>query len=160
ATAQQTIEAKVAAGSAAIGGGGLGIGLSGAGAKSTNKVTMLVLAYMDGDGADGVRANSLDFSASDSSTIDVLTEAVSIAASFGGVGVSLSIGVALAQNYIGNDVEAYLANADQGVTTTTGDLSLSANERARIRSNAVAASAAASAATIAVSLSGAGADAT
>jgi hypothetical protein len=134
ATATQTINAKVGAGSAAISGGGVGVGLSGAGASSTNKVTMLVSAYIDGDGANGISASSVSFTASDASTIDVLTEAVSIAGSFGGTGVSLSIGVAIAKNEIGNDVEAYITNADQGVTTATGDLTLTANERARIRS--------------------------
>jgi hypothetical protein len=160
ATASQDIDATVFAGSAAISGGGNSAGLSGAGASSFNKVSMLVLAYIDGDGADGVSASSVSLTADDTSVINVLTQAVSIAGSYGGNGVSLSIGVAVAHNEISNVVEAYISNADQGVVARTGDISLTAQERARIRSGAAAASAAASVAgSIAASLSGAGADA-
>src|SRR5262249_24349152 len=60
-------------------------------------------------------------------------------------------------NEIGNDVEGYIANADQGLTT--GSLTVTAHERARIRAVAAAGSLAGSAADLAISLSSGGADA-
>ena len=68
--------------------------------------------------------------AADSSIIQGIAGAASIAGSVGGkAGVSVSIGLSLAFNRVDNRVEAFIANADQGVTTTTGDVVLSATSQ-------------------------------
>ena len=41
-------------------------------------------------------------------------------------GVAVAVGLSLGFNEISNDVEAYISNADQGVTTTGGDITISA----------------------------------
>ena len=83
-----------------------------------------VKAYIDGDG-NGIEAGTITLTADDASAITVFTGAASIAGSFGGVGVSLAIAVAIANNEVSNDVQAYIANADTGIATT-GAISLSA----------------------------------
>jgi len=165
ATATQTIGAFVLAGSAAVTAGSVGVSLAGAGASSINTVGMNVRAFIDGDGTSGVRAASIGLTALDTSSIEVTTLAASIAASVAGVGaVALSVGVGLARNTISNDVQAYVINADTGVTTTSstsGNITLTATEKASIRSQATAASMAASFGGVAgIAIAGAGADAT
>ncbi|MEN9665533.1 MAG: hypothetical protein RLZZ326_1896, partial [Planctomycetota bacterium] len=165
ATATQAITASVTAGSAAVTGGGVGVGLAGAGASSINTVGMNVKAFIDGDGTGGVKAASISLVALDSSVIDVFTGASSLAASFGGAaGISVAVGVGLAKNTISNDVQAFITNADTGITTTspsTGDIVISATERASIHSLAMAASVAAGFGGAAgIGVAGAGAEAT
>ncbi|MBF0461944.1 MAG: hypothetical protein HQL87_11150, partial [Magnetococcales bacterium] len=64
--------------------------------------------------------------ADDASSIRAIAGAASIAASLGGTaGVSFSIGIALAHNEITNQVDAYIAHADQ-VVTQTGDVPITA----------------------------------
>ncbi|MEI8370631.1 MAG: Ig-like domain repeat protein [Planctomycetia bacterium] len=166
ATATQTINASVLAGSAAVTAAGSGgASLGGAGASSINTVGMAVKAFIDGDGIGGVRAASISLTALDTSSIEVSTAAASLAAAVGGSGaVAISVGVGLARNTISNDVQAFIANADTGVTTTSstsGDITLSATEKGSIRSQATAASMAASfGGSGGIGVAGAGADAT
>jgi len=125
---------------------------------------MDVKAYIDGDGT-GVSAASIGLTATDNSSIDVETGAAAIAASFGGAaGIAVSIGVGLAKNTISNDVQAYITNADTGITTTSpgaGDIVISATEQASIHSLAMAASVAAGfGGTTGIGVAGAGAEAT
>ncbi len=69
--------------------------------------------------------------------------------------------MALARNEIANSIEASISNADFGVTTTTGLLSISANERATIDAEAIAASVAAGfGGNAGIGLAGAGAEST
>ncbi len=158
ATSTETIDAIVLSGSVAISGGAGGVGLSGAGAGALNRVSSQIRAYIDGDGATGISASSIHLKADDESTIDVIVGAASIAASFGGVGVSFSLGVGMAFNEISNQVEAAIKNADTGVTTTSGSIKIESIENATITATAAAASAAAAiAGSVAASLSGAGA---
>ncbi|MEA5569032.1 DUF4347 domain-containing protein [Anabaena sp. UHCC 0399] len=160
ATANGIITALVGAGSAAVAGGGTaGVGASGAGVSAENKIATLVKAFVNGDGATGIQARTATLTASDSSTIKADAGAASIAASLGGTaGVSLSIGVALANNLISNEVEAFINNADNSFTTTTGGVSLSATTNANIQALSVAASLAAGfGGTAGVAISGAGA---
>ncbi|WP_231867055.1 hypothetical protein [Anabaena sp. 4-3] len=71
----------------------------------------------------------------------------------------MSIGVALADNLISNEVEAYINNADNSFKTTTGNISLSATTDATIEAVSVAASLAAGFGVAAgIALSGAGAE--
>jgi hypothetical protein len=163
AVASETIEALVLAGSAAIAAGGTaGVGASGAGASTTNKVATLVKAFIDGDGATGIQANAITLKADDTSRITATAGAASLAASFAGTGaVSLSIGVALAQNEISNEVETFIRNADNGVIARNGAIMLDTDESATITALSAAASASAAiAGTAGIALSGAGANAT
>ncbi len=101
--------------------------------------------------------------ADDTSAIDAFTGAASIGAAFGGVGVSLSIGVGIAFNEIDNDVAGFIKDVDAGVTSTntntdaTGDISITVSEGADIEATAAAASAAVALGLVGASLSGAGA---
>ncbi|MFM7035677.1 MAG: beta strand repeat-containing protein, partial [Planctomycetia bacterium] len=160
ATSSQTIDATVLAGSVAIAGGNIGVGIGGAGASSINKAAMAVHAFIDGDGVSGIRASSVSVHASDTSVIDVYTGAASIAGSYGNTAVSVAIGVSLARNEIGNDVVASILNADQGVTTTSGDILVTATGSARIRARSQAAAIAVAVGNIGAGVSGAGAEAT
>jgi hypothetical protein len=126
ATSTQTIEATVFAGSVAFSGGIAGVGLSGAGAGATNGVTAHIKAYIDGDspsgaGVHGLHAGSVSVKADDHSTITANTGAAALSASFGAVGVSISIGVGQATNTIANQVEAYVKNVDGNPADATDD---------------------------------------
>ena len=91
------------------GGGQVGIAVSAAGVYAENKIKTDVQASIDGDGAnpatDGITAASVTVVADDSSSIDAVAGAGSLAASFGGsTGIAVSIGLSLAFNEINNDV--------------------------------------------------------
>ena len=161
----QTIDALVLAISVAIAGsGGVGIAASGSGVSATNEIAVDALAYQDGDGSgvgSGVHATSITVSAADTSAITADAAAASLAASVAGaLGLSISIGVSLAMNQVANDVEAYIANANDGVSTTVGDVAISAKEDATIHATSTAASLAASFGAVGVGISGAGGQAT
>ncbi|MGB8168696.1 MAG: hypothetical protein WCF18_14460, partial [Chthoniobacteraceae bacterium] len=132
AKANENIDAIVVAASAALGGGGTtGVGVSGAGVYTENKIKSNVEAFIDGDGAvaasDGVTAGSVTISASDSSSIDAIAGAAALAGSAGGTtGAAVSIGLSIAFNEISGDTAGYIKNADQGVVSTTGNISVSA----------------------------------
>jgi hypothetical protein len=144
ATSNQTITATVVAGSVAVGAGfGLGLAASGAGVSTQNTIGATVKAYIDGDGATGIEANTVSVTASDTSTIAVNAESVAVAFSAGIVGAgSIAIGTALATNTIGNDVEASVSDASTKVKSRAGDLKIDAEETASITTTCAAASAA------------------
>ncbi|MCK9233336.1 MAG: hypothetical protein M0P04_11190, partial [Syntrophales bacterium] len=128
AVSTQSIDSIVIAGAVALAGGGkAGIAISGAGVYAENAIATDVRAFINGDGATGISAGSIALVADDSSSIQGIAGAASIAGSVGGkAGVSVSIGLSLAFNRVDNRVEAFIANADQGVTTSNGSISLSA----------------------------------
>ena len=165
ANSHQNINALVLGLSAAVAGsGGLGVSVSGSGVYAANQIATDVQAYHDGGtttGA-GINAASVNFGATDTSTIIANAAAASVAATLaGGSAISVSIGLSIALNQIDNDVEAYIANATTGVTTTSGAISLSSKEDAVIHATSIAASlAAALSPEVSVGVSGAGADAT
>ncbi|MFL6034234.1 MAG: beta strand repeat-containing protein, partial [Gaiellaceae bacterium] len=161
AISHQTIASIVVAGSAAVAvGGGLGLGGAGAGASSVNSIGTTVAAFIDGDGTTGIEAKTITLTAEDTSTIRADVGAVAVSFAFGTVSVAVSIAVALAQNTISNHVEAFIRDADDGVTADTGAVALSATESATIVALSVAAAVAASGSPfVAVGVSGAGADA-
>ncbi len=137
AQSNQSITAKVGSGAAALSGGGTtGIAASGAGVYSENRINSVVQAYIDGDGAttatDGISAASVHIAASDASGINAVAGAASLAASVGGTGGgAVSIGLSIAINEVRNDVEAYISNADGGVTTSGGSITISAVSQGR-----------------------------
>ena len=80
AAASQTITATVVAASVAVAGGGkVGIGLSGAGAAATNKISMQVQAFIDGNDANGIQAANIALTAHDASLIKAVTVGASLA---------------------------------------------------------------------------------
>ena len=139
----------------AIGAGGFGLAASGAGLSAENHVRVDVASTIDGDGVNGVSAQSISLIAHDSSTINAVAAAVSVAASFGTGAVSVAIGVTLAHNSIANSVQASVSNAAIKLESRTGGISLDAKETSTITSVAVAA-AAAIAGGIGLAASGAG----
>jgi hypothetical protein len=158
ATAHQTIAAIVVAGSAAVAGGGLfGVGGAGAGSSAENRIAAVVAALIDGDGADGIKADAIALTATDTSTIKADVGAGALGGGFGSLGLGVAIAVALAENEISNDVRAYIANADKTVTARAGGIAISAREAATITALSVAASAAVGGGLVGLSISGAGA---
>ncbi|MBT7080530.1 MAG: hypothetical protein HN929_03525, partial [Chloroflexi bacterium] len=162
AIAEQTINSVVFAGSAAIAGGGAaGIGLSGSGVLAENRVSLDIESYIKGDNTEGVSAANISLLAQDTTSISSFAGAASIAAGFGGaVGVSLSVGVSLAQNIISNSVNAYIQDIAQGISSTSGDIVIKAEEKADIEAKTWAASLSLAVGGLAgIGVSGAGAEA-
>jgi hypothetical protein len=160
ATSDQTIDALVFAGAAAIAGGGkVGVGVSGAGVYTENNIQTDVKAYIDGDGSTGISVASLSLDATDESDITASAIAASLAAGLGGkAGIAVSIGISLATNEINNDVAAYIANAGERVETTAGGITINASEDASIEALSLAASVAIGlGGTAGIAISGAGA---
>ncbi|MHA2248433.1 MAG: beta strand repeat-containing protein, partial [Candidatus Hodarchaeales archaeon] len=124
ALADQSINAFVFAGSVAVGASGsVGLAGSGAGVSAENKITAHVKSFINGDGADGITADLIYFKAEDKSTIKVDAAGASLAVGAGvEAGGALSIGVSLARNYISNEVEAFIEDADN--ITSRGDIVL------------------------------------
>ena len=161
ATAQESINALVLSGSVALAGGGkVGVGLSGSGVGVQNRISTRIRAYIDGDGATGISADQVTLQADDTSTINVLPSSIAGGGSRWLRWRAVSIGVSLAQNEVGNVVEAYLKNADNQVETTVGGITVEATERATIRAYSTAASLAAAGGFVGLAISGAGAEAT
>ena len=156
ADSNQTIRADVLAGSAAVGAGQVGVGVSGAGVSAQNQINTHVEASITGDGT-GITVGAVDIDALDRSTINALAGAASLAAGFGQVGVAVSIGVAIATNKIDNTIEAFIINANDGISAVKGDIDVHASDDSTIEVNSVAASVAFSAGMVGVSLAGAGA---
>ena len=77
----------------------------------------------------GIEAASIAITADSSSGITSFAGAAAIAAAIGGFGGAVSIGLALAFNEVGDDVAAYVKNADTGVATGTGAIVISATSR-------------------------------
>ncbi|MGC9330223.1 MAG: hypothetical protein ACP5I1_21480, partial [Candidatus Hinthialibacter sp.] len=96
-------------------------------------------AYIDGD-ADGIEAGSVNRTAQDNSDIFAFAGAASVAAAVGAVGVSGSVGIAVARNQITSHVESFISNADQYVKSNIGDITLTAHADGRITVYSAAAS--------------------
>jgi hypothetical protein len=163
AFSDQSIDALVLSGSAAIGAGPVGVGVAAAGSAAVNKITTQVQAFIDGDGVDGIRASSVRLHAADASQISAITGAAAVSGGFGAVGVSVSVAGCLAHNEIGNDIAAYITRADSLHTTGVGPddgIVIEASEAATIKSLTTAASLSAGIGAVGVAVSGAGAVAT
>ena len=160
ATSGAKISALVFAGSVAVGVGLGALGLAGSGVFVENRIQVLVQSAIDGDGVLGISAASITLDASDASTVTAFAGAVALAAAFGGLAASLSIGVSLARNEIANVVEASISSASD-VVARVGAITLDAREVATVNAvTAAAALAVAGGAFAGIALSGAGADAT
>ena len=169
ATSTDQINAtSVAASLAAAASGELAGGISGAGADSTNVILGKTNAFIDtasGQAAGSLKsAGAVTLKASNSSSISATVIAASVGIGVGGeAGVGVSIGAAIAHNFIGrredgtaapSEVEAYIQNT--GVATS-GQLSATALGSETINATVVAGSAAVSGGSSAgIGLSGAG----
>lgn len=169
ATSTDQINAtSVAASLAAAASGELAGGISGAGADSTNVILGKTNAFIDttsGQTAGALKsAGAVTVNASNSSSISATVIAASVGIGVGGeAGVGVSIGAAIAHNFIGrqedgtaapSQVEAYIQNTGM---TTVGQLSATAMGSETINATVVAGSAAVSGGGSAgIGLSGAG----
>ncbi|MBT7082464.1 MAG: hypothetical protein HN929_13545, partial [Chloroflexi bacterium] len=157
ATANETISAIVFSGSAAAAAGIAGVAVSGSGVVAVNKISTDVKAYIDNS---EIEAGSIALTASDTSQITADGGAAAISAAFGGVGVAISTGVAIAENRITNNIEAYITSSDS-VKTDIGDISVRAFEDATITARTAAAAVSAAVGSLAgIAISGSGAEAT
>ncbi|MCY2998440.1 MAG: LEPR-XLL domain-containing protein, partial [Planctomycetota bacterium] len=163
------INALVFAGSVAVAiGGQVGVGASGAGVSGINKISTDVQAYIDGDNRanatseeSGIQATSVAIQATDSTRIDALAGAVSVAAAFGKIGVAISVGASLATNAIDINTFAYISDVDSKFDTNQGAILVEAQSNSEIQSTTFAASVAiGGGGTIGVAVSGAVATAT
>src|SRR5262249_36387550 len=130
ATDTETINAVGVAASAAIGIGGEGGGaFSGAGARADNPGATPVQSYIHRAGGTGSAPDRVSLRAGDTPRIRADVVGASLAAGIGPgtAGVSLSIGVSLADNQITDDVAAYIKNANDHVTARAGDVKLQAH---------------------------------
>ena len=166
ANSQQNINATVTAIAVAVAASDENAGaVSGSGVYTANTISTDVQAYQNNDfggtGTNaGITAGSVSFSASDTSTITADAVAASVAASVSGdVAVAVAIGLSIAENTIDNDVEAYLANVSDGVTTTStsGGISVMSKEDATINAVSAAASLSVAVSDVGAAISGAGA---
>src|SRR5262249_6716189 len=86
-----------------------------------------VMAYDSGDGTFGITANNISLTAEDTSKVTANVAAASLGiAGSGGLSGALSIGVSLADNYLGHPGEAVIQNG-QNVTARDGNISITAN---------------------------------
>ena len=113
------------------------VAVAGAGAGTDNRIAYDTQAYIDGDST-GISVGSLSLSASDTSTINAETGSVAVAANLALFGASVSVGAAVSENTIDNQVGASILNAAH-VHTTGGDIFLSASESALATSSTFAA---------------------
>jgi hypothetical protein len=139
ATNSASLQAQVAAGSAAVALASKSSGavsLSGAGAEATNRSLMQIQADLSGAtpaaGGSGtpLQAGALSVTSSDNATAQALGVAATLAASYGGTGaasVSLTIGVALADNTLNNSLATSLSNLAAG--SSVSSLSLGATRQ-------------------------------
>ncbi len=131
-----SIDALVVSGSAAIASGASG---AGAGARTVNRVGVIIDAAIEGSGSEGIRAFEVSLNAKDVSNVTAWTGAASLAASLAGASaVSLAIGVGTALNEIGNIVTSGIREAAEVTTEvdrdtdTVGPVTLYRGERVRV----------------------------
>ncbi|QEI44253.1 Bifunctional hemolysin/adenylate cyclase (plasmid) [Dolichospermum sp. UHCC 0315A] len=161
AISHQTITAEVWAGSVAISGGSQGaLSLSGAGVSTVNKIATQVKTYIDGAVGSRIEASNILLTAQDTSKITAKSGAAALAVAIApkSPGVSVAIGVALAENTIANTVESYITNSPTVIASD--QLSLTAKEAATVEATTIAASLGVAISALGVGLTGAGANAT
>jgi Ca2+-binding RTX toxin-like protein len=132
ANSTAVIDALTIAGSVAgAGGQGGGFSFAGAGTGSGNTISNLVEAIISNDSRVSTTGNgSITLTASDSSTITADAGGVAIAIAGGqGGGASISAGISVAMNDIGNTVRSLI---DHSTVTSSGDITLSATSSAVI----------------------------
>ena len=151
-TVDAWIETIAAAAAGAAGSAALSVGDQ----VLDNRVAMQVDAFVEGKlvNGDGIKAGGVTIRAEDTALITAKGWNVTAAAS-GGIGSgSLAVGVAISDNLVDNDVQAWARNTQ---IHTTGDLSITASDQPTIDASAHAVTATA-AFSIGFALSGGGAN--
>ena len=141
ATSSEAITAQVLAGGIALAGGGAaGVAVTFAGSFGYNTIAVATRAYVDGQGVATIATTGgLSVTTSDTSHIAALVGAATIGGAIGGAaGVAVSIGLAIAQNSIEGDQEAYVANV-KSIALNGGGLTVQTTEQATIDADTVAA---------------------
>jgi len=162
AAATGTIKADVIADSRSFSGGLISVAGSNAFVSSYNSIARSIQAYIDGDGAAGITAGSVQIQCADRSTIFATAGAASLVGAIGVVGTSHALGIALAFNTIANDVAAYLTNVTNEndlALAKSGGVLINARQDATINSLSSAAAAAKASSLFSHSTSGGGATA-
>ncbi|CAM2780863.1 LEPR-XLL domain-containing protein [Vibrio rarus] len=165
AESKQEITAAVVAASVALANSNDGVAgaLSGVGASTENSVMIDTTSGITAVEADHViKAGSISVEAKDTSSITSAVVGASIAGTFSASSgaVSLSIGVALAENDIDNDTVALIDNVDIGASDDrAGSVSVIATSNATITATSVATSFALGWGSGTISATGAGANA-
>ena len=135
ASDNSTIEASVAALSAAVVVGLIGGAVAGAGGSAINMIAVNDTATVTGS-TTVLNAGEVDVQATDSSTIGTFVGAGSLAASISLDGEAAAAAFSLAENVINNTVTASISDA---TVSTSGDVNVDATENATIFAFAVAA---------------------
>ncbi|WP_117236182.1 LEPR-XLL domain-containing protein [Vibrio maerlii] len=162
ATGNMTIYAGVGAGGMAIAGGaGGGISGAGSGVVATNDVYAAIDAYIDNTGASSavIDAALIDINSSSTSSIEANLGSASLAIAGGsGGGISVNIGLSIAENLVDVNTSAYIKEAKS--VDSTGAITLDAIADNDIDTVSVAAtSSIAGGAGGGISIGGAGAEA-
>ena len=135
-TAVSTIDALIAAISVAIAGStGSSFAVSAGGLYAENKLATFIKAYIDGSTITKTGAGGIGLTARDTSTITATGATASVAVSLAGSNSgALSIGLAIARNFIANEVMSFINNTTLGVITSklSGPLTLLATTNATI----------------------------
>lgn len=155
--ADLTIDAIVVAASVAAGGGSLGAAASGAGSTVENRVAVPVVAAIEDLSRPGDRVQAggtVTVSAGVSTVSEARSGALSLSGAFGVYSGAIAVGVALADNQVGNSVDAHVTNG----AVTAGALSVQASADDTLVATAETASLGVSIG-IGFALSGGGADA-
>src|SRR5262249_54859377 len=126
---------SVAASLSAAIGGQIGIAISGAGAESTNEILTHADAYVQGSKLTAHGSGKVVLDAENTSSIKATVVAASAALAFGSTaGVGASVGVAVARNLIGENVDSGMAF--DKMTTDTLPATLTMGTKVKIASGA------------------------
>ncbi|HBV63846.1 MAG TPA: hypothetical protein DEF45_12575, partial [Rhodopirellula sp.] len=139
ATGTQSIQSFVFSGAVAIAGGAGGGSAAGSGAEAINRINNGVQATLtDEVDTDEISAATINFTATDSSTIKSDVAAATLSASIGPASGGIAIGVSLASNEIKTEVVAS-ADSSGSVETVTGAAIWSASSDSLIEATSTAA---------------------
>ena len=110
---------------------------AGAGASAVNNIKIGDSAYIDGDNADGstqtgIEAANVSVTGNDTSTITANVGTGAISASFGAVGVAVSVGVSLATNNVADTMDVYVANASLTASLTSYETGVAGGQNATV----------------------------
>ncbi|MCF2147132.1 DUF4347 domain-containing protein [Desmonostoc muscorum LEGE 12446] len=138
ATANETVKALSLAGSLSVAIGGGSVARAGAGVQANNRINNAIAAAIQNDSR--VTGASVKLNAKDSSDISSKTVGSSIAVA-GGIGAGgLTVTASIADNEIGNTVQARISHS---TVTASGGVELAANSTAQIEALSVAVTASA-----------------
>ncbi|TWT91153.1 dockerin type I domain-containing protein [Stieleria varia] len=148
------VDATVVAGAVAAGLGTVGAAVAGAGASVSNSIQNQIRAYIEDSTGSGITGGYIHVHACNDATINSLVGAATLSGAAGLFSGAVSVSVALSENLINNDIDAYIARSN---VTSSDRIDLESGEMARLTSDAFAAAASVSIG-IGFALSGGGAE--